>query len=201
MPARAKRLCYIGTDNFQAGQTLGKEIVKPAAERWEDGRVFVGTLSADNAAQRLAGIEDAIKGHNIEVVEKREDQTDRTKARSNVEDVIVARPEVTMMVGLWSYNGPQIANAIEDSGKRGKVLAAVFDEEDLTLKGIESGTISCTVVQKPYQFGYLSSKMMHEMATKGLSVVPASKKVDTGVRVISKDNVADFKAELAKMKS
>ena len=57
-----------------------------------------------------------------------------------------------------------------------------------------------TVVQKPYQFGYLSSKMLQELNTKGNSVLPADKKMDTGVRVINKDNVADFKAELAKLK-
>ena len=49
--------------------------------------VFVGTFSADNAAQRLKGIEDAIAGHNIEIVAKKEDNKDRAKARSNVEDV------------------------------------------------------------------------------------------------------------------
>ena len=193
------RLCYIGTDNFKAGQALGQEIVKLMPQGGKIA-VFVGTLSADNAKQRLAGVVDAIKGHNIDVVEKREDQTDRVKARSNVEDVINARPEVTMVVGLWSYNGPAIAAAIDSTGKKGKVRAAVFDEEVDTLAAIEDGTISCTVVQKPYQFGYRSSKLLHELNTKGDSVLPAGKKDDTGVKVVEKTNVAEFKAELAKLK-
>jgi ribose transport system substrate-binding protein len=192
------RLCYIGTDNFKAGQTLGEEIVKLMPQGGKVA-VFVGTLSADNAKQRLDGVVDATKSHNIEVVEKREDQTDRNKARSNVEDVLNARPEVTMIVGLWSYNGPAIANAISASGKKGKVMAAVFDEEDDTLAGVADGTIACTVVQKPYQFGYLSSKMMHDLS-KGSANIPADKKIDTGVQVIKKDNVEQFKAELKKMK-
>ena len=33
--------------------------------------VFVGTLSADNASQRLAGIEAAIKDHKIDIVDNR----------------------------------------------------------------------------------------------------------------------------------
>ena len=32
-------------------------------------------------------------------------------------------------------------------------------------------------------------------------MLPAGGKIDTGVRVINKDNVADFKAELQKLKS
>ena len=196
---KSNRLCYIGTNNFKAGQTLGQEIVKlmPGGGKIA---VFVGTLSADNARQRLEGILDAIKGHKIEVVEKREDQTDRVKARSNVEDVINARPEVTMVVGLWSYNGPAIAAAIDSTGRKGKVKAAVFDEEVDTLAAVEDGMISCTVVQKPYQFGYRAAKMLHELNTKGDSILPAGKKDDTGVKVVDKSNVAEFKAELAKLK-
>ena len=105
------------------------------------------------------------------------------------------------MVGLWSYNGPAIASAIAASGKKGKVMGAVFDEEIDTLAGLDDGTISCTVVQKPYQFGYRASKLLHELNTKGDSVLPPGKKDDTGVKVINKANVAEFKAELAKLKS
>src|SRR5206468_6694964 len=65
--------------------------------------------------------------------------TDRARARSNVEDIINARPDVNMVVGLWSYNGPSIAAAIDALNKKGKVLAAVFDEDDGTLNGIASG--------------------------------------------------------------
>src|SRR6476659_8012601 len=70
--AKSNRILYIGTNNFEAGKTLGKEIVKMLPQGGKMA-VFVGTLAADNAAQRLAGIEAAIKGHNIEIVAKKED--------------------------------------------------------------------------------------------------------------------------------
>ena len=62
--------------------------------------------------------------------------------------------------------------------------------------------IACTVVQKPFQFGYLSSKWMHELATKPDvgATIPADKNLDTGVEVINKANVAEFRAKLAEMK-
>ena len=198
----SNRLLYIGTNNFEAGKVLGQQIVKLLPQGGKMA-VFVGTLSADNAAQRLKGIEDAIKGKNIEIVDKREDNTDRNKARSNVEDILNARPDLNLVCGLWSYNGPAIAAALEGSGKKGKVLAAVFDEEDGTLRGIENGTIQVTVVQKPFQFGYLSSKWMHDLASKGdaaKTAIPAEKVVDTGVEVVDKSNVADFSKKLAEMK-
>ena len=136
-------------------------------------------------------------------VDKREDNTDRAKARSNVEDIINAYGDLKLVAGLWSYNGPAIAAAVEALGKKGKVIPAVFDEEDGTLNGIASGVIQVTVVQKPFQFGYLSSKWMHELATKGeaaRAAIPPGKVIDTGVDVINKANVAKFKEQLAEMK-
>ncbi|WP_437661856.1 sugar-binding protein [Sorangium sp. So ce1182] len=199
---KSNRLLYIGTNNHEAGKALGAHIVKllPSGGKMA---VFVGTLSADNAKQRLQGIQDAIAGKNIEIVDKREDNTDRAKARSNVEDIINAHPDLKLVAGLWSYNGPAIAAAIEALGKKGKVLAAVFDEEEETLTAIENGTISATVVQKPFQFGYLASKWAHELATKpdaATAQIPANKSIDTGIDVIEKTNVAEFKQKLAEMK-
>jgi ribose transport system substrate-binding protein len=160
-------------------------------------------FSQDNARERLRGIETVIAGHKIDIVDKREDNTDRAKARSNVEDIINAHPDLNLVIGLWSYNGPAIAAAIDALGKKGKVLAAVFDEEDGTLNGIANDTIQVTVVQKPFQFGYLSAKWMHELATKGeaaKAALPPNKVIDTGVEIIDKSNVAPFKQKLAEMK-
>jgi ribose transport system substrate-binding protein len=199
---QSRRLLYIGTNNYEAGKALGAEIVKLLPKGGKMA-VFVGTLSADNAAQRLKGIEDAIAGKKIEIVDKREDNTDRAKARSNVEDIINAHRDLALVAGLWSYNGPAIAAAIEALGKKGKVQAAVFDEEEGTLSAIANGTIAVTVVQKPFQFGYLASKWMHELATRpeaAMAQLPPGKILDTGVEVINKDNVAEFQRRLAEMK-
>jgi ribose transport system substrate-binding protein len=197
---KSNRLVYIGTNNFEAGKALGEQIVKllPSGGKMA---VFVGTFSADNAKQRLDGIKESIKGHNIDIVAQKEDGTDRNKARTNVEDVLNGYSDLNLVCGLWSYNGPAIVKAIDASGKKGKVLAAVFDEEDGTLDGIQSGTVSCTVVQKPFQFGYLSSKMLKDLADKGKAAVPNPPIVDTGVQVIDAHNVADFRKELTALKA
>jgi len=200
---KSKRLLYIGTNNYAAGKVLGGQIVKLLPKGGKIA-VFVGAFGADNATQRLKGIEDAIAGHNIEIVDKREDNTDRAKARANVEDIVNAHHDLALVVGLWNYNGPAIAAALEGLGKKGKVLAAVFDEDDGTLAGIESGSIQATVVQKPFMFGYLASQWLHDLATKGeaaKAALPADRNIDTGVDVIDKSNVADFKAKLAEMKA
>jgi len=199
---KSKRQLYIGTNNFAAGKALGERIVQLLPKGGKIA-VFVGTFAAENATQRLKGIESAIAGHNIEIADKREDNTDRAKARSNVEDIVNAHHDLSMVVGLYNYNGPAIAAALDGLGKRGKILAAVFDEDDGTLDGIETGAIQATVVQKPFMFGYLASKWMHELATKGdaaKATLPADHTIDTGVDVIDKSTVAPFRAKLAELK-
>jgi ribose transport system substrate-binding protein len=198
----SKRLLYIGTINYEAGKTLGQRIVQLLPKGGKMA-VFVGFFSADNAAQRLKGVEDAIAGHGIEIVEKREDQTDRAKARSNVEDILNARPDLNLVCGLWSYNGPAIAAALEGAGKQGKVIAAVFDEEEGTLKGIKAGTIAATVVQRPFEMGYRSARWMHRLATdfeKAKAEIPPNRIEDTGVEVIDQKNLDDFQRQLAEWK-
>ena len=199
---KSARLLYIGTNNYEAGKVLGAEIVKLVPNGGKMA-VFVGTLSADNATQRLKGIRDAIAGHRIEIVDKREDNTDRAKARSNVEDVINAHSDLNLVAGLWPYNGPAIAAALEALGKKGTILAAVIDEEEGTLNAIANGTIQVTVVQKPFQLKFLSSQWLFDLATGGQAAKAAlasSGFVDTGVEVITQANVARFKQQLAELK-
>ena len=195
---QSKRLAYIGTDNFAAGRVLGERLRKllPAGGK---AVAFVGTLAADNARQRLAGIKAALAGSALEVVLTKEDAKDMSKARTNVEDVLNADPEVTVLLGLWSYNTPSIVDAVLASKKTGLTVAG-FDEEDGTLKGVADGVVAFTVVQKPFEFGYRSSKLLYALATQGAAALPADPIIDTGVEVVAKDTVAEFQKRLADLK-
>ena len=198
---KSDRLEYVGTENYTAGQELGKDIVKLLPSGGKIA-VFVGTFSADNAAQRLAGISDAINGHNITIVAKKEDNTDKAKARSNVEDVMNANPDLNLVCGLWSYNGPAIASAIDASGKKGKVLAAVFDQEQGTLDGVKAGTLTCTVVQDPFGFGYEAVKQLRDMAVQGPAFkLPSDRKVLFPVKTVDSTNIDQYTKDLAAQKA
>ena len=196
---KSKRLSYIGTNNFQAGKTLGEQIVRLLPTGGKIA-VFVGTFSADNADARFRGIKEAIAGKNIQVVAQKEDNKQEVVAKTNVEDVLNAISDIDMLVGLWAYNGPAIVSALKGSGKAGKVKCVCFDEEDGTLAGIQDGTVECTVVQKPFELGYQSAKLLRELCYKGESALPKDRQIDTGIDVIDKSNVAAFKAKLAELK-
>jgi ribose transport system substrate-binding protein len=168
--------------------------------------VFVGTMSADNARERLRGVKDALGARGADVLQPKEDGKNDNTARTNVEQVLSGQADVKLLVGLWSYNGPAIADVLGNSARKGEVKAAVFDEEKGTLNAIESGLIACTVVQKPFQFGYQSSKVLHELALQGQPALPKEESIDTGVTVVTSaptsdktKNVKEFREELQKL--
>jgi ribose transport system substrate-binding protein len=196
---KSDRLAYIGTNNYEAGRRLGEEIVKLLPQGGKMA-VFVGTLAADNARERLRGVEDVVVPKGIAIVAKKEDNKDRTKARTNAEDVISAYPDVNLLCGLWSYNGPAILAAVKAASKVGQLQIVGFDEEEETLAGIAEGAIACTCVQKPFEFGYRSAVLLHELATRGAEALPEDPIIDTGVEIIDSSNITDFRAQLAELK-
>jgi ribose transport system substrate-binding protein len=123
------------------------------------------------------------------------DNTDRAKAKKNIEDALARYPDLVLTVGLWSYNGPCLAGAIRESARAKKPLIVAFDEEEETLKAIEEGLISATIVQKPFEFGYQSMKILKE-SKEGKPVPPA---VDTGIVTVQKANLAGFWQELREL--
>jgi ribose transport system substrate-binding protein len=196
---KSKRTCYIGTDNVAAGRQAG-ELVKKALPKGGDIMVFVGKKDAQNAADRYKGLQEALKGSNVKILDIRTDETDRAKAKSNVQDALTKYSNLAGCVGLWSYNGPAIVSAVKGAGKAGKVQIVAFDEEDDTLAGVKSGDIYATVVQQPYEFGYQSIINMNKYLNDDKSVVPASKQIFVPTKAITKDTVDAFKANLDKLR-
>ena len=151
----SKRLAYVGTDNVAAGRAAGGEVAKALPEGGEIV-IFVGRLDAQNARERKLGIEEALAGTGVTVLDTRLDQGDQARAQENAEAMIVAHPDVDALVGLWSYNGPAILQAVRSANKIGAIKIVCFDEDTATLDGIAEGAIAATVVQRPFEFGYRS---------------------------------------------
>jgi len=186
----SKRVLYIGTDNVAAGEQCGGEI-KKALPNGGKIMLFVGTMGAANARERVEGIKKTI-GPQVEILDIRADEVDFAKAKRNVEDTLTKYPSIDGLVGLWSYNTPQIVEAVRAAGKQGQVQVIGFDEDPVTLRGVADGIVIGTVVQQPYEFGYQSMKLLAKVIEGDKSVIPANHLDIIPTKVIDKDNVADF---------
>ncbi|MBE9607225.1 sugar-binding protein [Acetobacteraceae bacterium H6797] len=194
----SNRAVYIGTDNVAAGREAGKQI-KAALPEGGKAMLFVGTMDADNARERVQGIREALQGSNITIADIRTDESDMARAKRNVEDVLARQSDIGVMAGLWAYNTPQIYQAVKAAGREGKVKIVGFDEDGLTLRGIAEGLIHSTVVQQPFEFGYLSMVNMIKYINGDKSFIPANKQIIVPTRIIDKSNVRDFQGQMREL--
>ena len=195
----SKRECYVGTDNVAAGRQAGA-LIKEALPQGGKIAVFVGKLDARNAQERLQGIKESIAGSAVQIIDVRTDDTDSVRAKANVSEMLVSHPEVAALVGLWSYNGPAILNAVRDAGRVGQVKIIAFDEDDETLTGVKSGAIVGTVVQQPYEFGYQSITLLEKALAGDRSGIPPSRQLFIPTKVIRQDNVDPFRTTLTQLR-
>ncbi len=196
---QSARTCYIGTDNLAAGRQAGG-LIREAVPGGGKIMLFVGKLDARNAQERISGIREALAGSGIEIIDVRTDDVDDVRAKSNAADTLVRYPDVKALVGLWSYNGPAILNAVKEAGKVGKVQIVAFDEADATLAGIREGAIHATVVQQPFEFGYQAITKMAQALKGDRSFIPENKQIIVPTIVVNKANVEEFTKKINELR-
>lgn len=192
---QSKRIAYIGSSNVDLGKDAGKLMLKALPE---GGKCvgFVGLPGADNARERIEGVQATIKGSKVEMVDVRGDDIDFARAKRNVADTLSAMPDVACMVGFYSYNTPLIYEALKESGKLGQIKIIGFDEDPVTLGGVREGAIEGTVVQNPFEWGYQGMKLMAKYLEGDKSGIPADGLIIVPGQVIDKANVDAFETEL-----
>ncbi|MCW5603790.1 MAG: substrate-binding domain-containing protein, partial [Burkholderiales bacterium] len=119
----------------------------------------------------------------------------------NVDDILVAMPDVNCMVGFYSYNPPRMYEALRDAGKLGEITVVAFDEDPITLGAVAEGSFAGTVVQQPYEWGAQGAKIIADYLNGDSSAIPEDGIIIIPGLTLTQDNVAafeeDFKAKLA----
>lgn len=191
---QTKRVAYIGSSNILAGEQAA-DIAKKAMPKGGKCMGFVGLLGADNARERIQGFKQGLAGTGITLVDVRGDDIDQTRAKSNVSDTLVADPQITCLVGFYSYNTPQIYAALKESGQLGKLTVVGFDGDPVTLGGVKEGTIAGTVVQQPFEWAYQGMKMIASYLQGDKSVIPANGLDIIQTKIVDSSNVDAYVAE------
>jgi len=197
----SNRVAYIGSSNVEAGEQVGQVLLRALPD---GGRciAYVGLPGADNTRERLEGIRAVIQGSKVELVDIRADDVDMSRARRNVEDTLTARPDINCMIGIYTYNIPQIYQALKDAGQLGKITVTGFGDGDpITLGGVKEGNIVAVVMQQPYQWAYEGLKMLAALVNGDRSWVPEDGLVIVPTRVIDQNNVDAYGEELRAMHS
>src|ERR1051326_8645419 len=90
--------------------------------------------------------------------------------------------------GIFTPNESSTAGmllALEDIGKAGKIFFVGFDTSQGFIDAINDNQLHGIVVQNPFNMGYLGVRTMVD----SLMGKPVEKKIDTGVMLVTKDNL------------
>lgn len=197
---QSKRLLFIGPQHYDIGLAVGMSIVRLLPNGGKIA-IFAGDLTAENVVQRLRGVNDAIRRQNIQIVAANEDRTDHARARRQVEDVLKDHPDLSLLVGLWSYNGGIIRSVLKAQGKAAAIKVVAVEEEEETLQGIEEGTIQCGVAQTPFDCAYIGAMLLRDLALKGASALPSSGTINTGFILVDRHNLQEVRETLTRQSS
>ena len=180
----SKRLAYIGQGNFDAGRSMGKQIVKllPAG-----GEVLLCTHTAGafNLEERLRGVREVLQQAGNFRVQVLPTTTDLVKANSLIASYFQGHPETKGFFGVDDITGSAIAQVIEREGLKGKVFGGAFDLVLDVMNAIKAGTMQFTIDQQPFLQGF--DTVMQLYLLKKYQLAPTD--VNTGVAPVTAANV------------
>jgi ribose transport system substrate-binding protein len=202
LPGTAAQGLYLGTLNEQAGYQAGLAM-KASLGGSGNVAILVGSLTASNATERIAGFKQALAGTNIKVTVTENDNLSASTAQTDAETILANHPDIKGLYGVYSYDGPALAKAVTTAGKTASVKIVSDDTDPATLAAVQSGVISATVAQMPYYQGYTGAFILAAEKVLGsaaaLSLVKPFLESDgstlsSGVGVITKDDYSQYTA-------
>lgn len=197
----SKRLTFIGTNNFEAGQMGARVAVKALGGK---GNVVVYTMPGQtNLEQRLDGYKSVFaQNPGIKIIETVDVHGDPRIAFDKTDEILQkGKVKPDAFVCLEATACTEVAEVLSRNKITGKVVVAM-DTDQLTLEGIQKGMINATIAQKPYSMSFYGVKVLDDLVHYKPSKLdgnwafdpksPVPNFIDTGAQLVDKSNVDQF---------
>ncbi|HEX8528671.1 MAG TPA: substrate-binding domain-containing protein [Cytophagales bacterium] len=187
---------YIATDNAQGGRLCARRLAGVMGGR---GNVLVLPYLEGSASttEREAGFLAEIKNYpGIRVLTAGQYAgATMEKALQTAQNLLNRYPETEGVFCSTQPTTQAMLRALEVAGKKGVKLVG-FDLNDVLLQAVRKGDVAGLALQDPFRMGY-------EGVRTGVAIAqgkPYPKKLDTGVKMITPENVDDpDQAQLLKL--
>lgn len=180
----------VGNDFREQGSVAAERLVTLLGGTGEVA-VMRGVPTAPNHLQRYEAQVDVLRRYpGINVVDGGTDCDDIPRARSEAAAVLRSHPLLRGYLCCDASGPVGIAGALRDAGKVGLVQVVGMDGIEPILHEIEEGVLESSVATIPDVQGAMAVLMLWQ-AAEGLRM---PKKVDTGIDLITRDNVGRFLA-------
>jgi len=199
--AGSKRLFFVGTNNFEAGQMGARALARHLNSK---GNVMAFlTAGQSNLEERLDGYRALLDAHpQIKITEVVDLKGDLKIAFDKAKEALdKAKPPIDAFISMEGQSGKEVAEVLKRR-KATKIVIAM-DAIEETLDGIEQGFITATVAQKPFTMGYMGLRLLADLnliklPTLGLDFAkdpnsPLPRFIDTGAAMVDKSNLAAYR--------
>ncbi len=197
----SKRLTFIGTNNYQAGQMGGRIAAKALNGK---GTVVIYTMPGQgNLGERMEGYKQVFaENPGIKIAEVVDVKGDPRIAFDTTEAMMEkGKVNPDAFLCLEATACPEVAEVLSRKKITGKVIVAM-DADQRTLEWIDKGMINATIAQKPYSMAFYGLKVLDDLYHYKPAKLegdwtrdnraPVPHFVDTGAQVVDKNNVSFF---------
>ncbi len=180
----------VGNDFVQQGTIAARRLVALIGESGEVA-IMQGVPTAPNHLQRYRAQLDVLRRYPaITIVDGGVDHDDIPTAERQAAEVLESHPNLVGYLCCDASGPIGIAEAIREGGRVGKVKVVGMDGIEPILKEIKGGVLDSSVATIPVMQGSMALLMLWE-ASQGNRI---PRKIDTGIDVITPDNVDVFLA-------
>jgi ribose transport system substrate-binding protein len=176
---------HIATDNVRAAGKAADYLAHLVGGK---GKLAIISTVAGTATamEREKGFLQVIKKYpDIQVIDIKFSGSNVKKAYQLTNQILKDHPDLKGIFGINEDTTVGIAQAVKDRGKTSSIKAVGFDSSPEILNYVEEGVLAATVVQKPFNMGYLAVNQavsILEGKTKG-------KLLYTDSEIITKENM------------
>jgi ribose transport system substrate-binding protein len=192
---KSKRYAFYGVDDFASGKILGEQTI-----RLLDGKgkvAIITSVGATNLQRRLEGVKDALAAApGIQIVEVFDIKEDVVRCAELIATGGKRYPDLGawISVGGWPVFTRNATASIDPA----KTKMISFDTIQPALDLLREGKVAVLLGQKYFGWGSETVKLLYDIKH---GKMPAQQVIDSGVDVVTKENVEDYVAKWKKMES
>jgi ribose transport system substrate-binding protein len=184
----SKRLCYVGTDDFEAGRQVMRNVIDLLGDRTGQVAILAGNQTATNLQKRVRGAQQELEGHErLTVKDVYYHKETPQDAYAAVESAQQANPELVAwaMIGGWPI---MVDKPLP--WKPGEVICVSMDTLKPQLAHLRIGDVQVLLGQQYFYFGEQCVRILVDRVRTG--TVPENTIDFAPLDRVTRENVDEY---------
>lgn len=192
---KSRRMAFYGVDDIASGRIMGEQAAKMLGEK---GTVaLITSYGASNLQQRLEGVKEVLaKYPGMKIVETYDIKEDALRCAEIISTGTRRYPDLGAWISVGGW--PVFTRNALVSVDPAKTKVISFDTNPPAPDLLREGKVQVLLGQKYFGWGSETVKLLHDIKN---GKMPASPIIDSGVDIVTKDNVDQYVENWKKLES